>query len=339
MRSLFDCYEGDSFLHRRNPALKLASVFVVVVALAMAFDPWTPLVFLVLGLAALRLLGGVPLRATLKPLALLAALGALGFVGANAFFYRPADERPLTVLWQAGALRVSAEGLRIGVALTLRMLAIVVFSLLFVTTTPPTALVLSLVQNARLPVRLGFGILVAYRFLPLWRTELGIIRAAHRIRGVAARPGLRGAWAELRRYAVPLLAGAIRQAERVAISMEAKSLGALPERTWRRRLRVTRADWALLLGTTLLVAALLLALARSGLLAGYGVVPRVASRVAPQLGADTVRRGRFSQRPAAPAQRPRAATPSSVRVAVVGSMIEVSTVETARPPMMTSAME
>jgi energy-coupling factor transport system permease protein len=95
----------------------------------------------------------------------------------------------VAVLWQAGPLRLTAEGLRVGVSHTLRMMAIVVVSMTFVATTSPTALVLSLIQNANFPFRLGYGILVAYRFLPLWQTELGIVRAAHRIRGVGRRPG------------------------------------------------------------------------------------------------------------------------------------------------------
>ncbi len=57
MRALLTYYEADSFLHRRNPALKLLSAFVVMAAAVLAFDPWTPLALLILGLAALTLAG------------------------------------------------------------------------------------------------------------------------------------------------------------------------------------------------------------------------------------------------------------------------------------------
>ena len=277
MNGLFSYYEGDSFLHRRNPSLKLLSLMVLMLAVAMAFDPWTPTIFFLAGLAVQRFLGRVPLRNLARPLLLFFALGALGFVGSNAFFYAPPPgislRSSVTILWQRGALRVTAEGLRMGVSLTIRMMAILTFSMLFVTTTDPTDLVLSLIQHARFPFRLGYGILVAYRFLPLWRTELAIIQAAHRVRGVGERATLKGRWEQLRRYAVPLLAGAIRKSERVAIAMDSKAFGALPRRSYYRQVRVTWLDWAMLAGTISATVVILLVLGRAGLLIGYGVVP------------------------------------------------------------------
>lgn len=273
MNALISYYEGDSFLHRRNPTLKLMSVMVMMLAVTMAFDPWSSLAFLLVGLGVQCVLGRVPLRSVGWPLLFMLILGALGFVGSNAFFYAPPPARSVTVLWQRGALKVTAEGLRVGISLTIRMLAIMVFSIIFVTTTDPTDFVLSLIQHARFPFRLGYGILVAYRFVPLWRTELDIIRSAHRIRGVGERMTLRGRWEQLRRYAVPLLAAAIRKSERVSVAMDSKAFGALPTRTYYRRLDVGWVDWAMLVGTLLLTTLILFVLARIGLLAGYGFVP------------------------------------------------------------------
>ena len=273
MNGLFSYYMGDSFLHRRNPSLKLLSLMVMVLAVTLAFDPWTPTAFFLLGLVILPLLGHVSLRTLRMPLLFFFILGALGFVGSNALFYAPTVGKPLTILWQGGTFRVSIEGIQVGISLAMRMMAIVFFSMIFVTTTDPTDLVLSLIQNVRFPFRLGYGILVAYRFLPLWRTELEVIRAAHRIRGVGERTTLSGRWEQLRRYAVPLLANAIRKAERVAIAMDSKAFGALPRRTYYRKLEVTRADWAMFVGTLAITGLILCILARAGLLMGYGVVP------------------------------------------------------------------
>lgn len=273
MNGLFNYYMGDSFLHRRNPSLKLLSLMVMVLAVTLAFDPWTPTVFFLLALVILLLLGHVSLRTLRMPLLFFFILGALGFVSSNALFYAPSVGKPLTILWQGGTFRVSIEGIRVGISLAMRMMAIVFFSMIFVATTDPTDLVLSLIQNVRFPFRLGYGILVAYRFLPLWRTELEVIRAAHRIRGVGERTTLSGRWEQLRRYAVPLLANAIRKSERVAIAMDSKAFGALPRRTYYRKLEVTRADWAMFVGTLAITGLILCILARAGLLMGYGVVP------------------------------------------------------------------
>jgi len=273
MRGLLTFYEADSYLHRRNPSIKLLAVALPIGALTMAFDPYTPLAFWALGLAALVSLGRVPLRRVVRPLGVFLLLGAVGFVGSNAFFHRPAPGAQVTVLWQAGGLRVTAEGLCVGVSLALRMMAIVTYSMLYVATTDPTAMVLSLIQNARFPYRLGYGVLVAYRFLPMWRTELDIIRAAHRIRGVGERATWRGKWEQLRRYAVPLLAGAIRKAERVSIAMDSKAFGARPDRGYYRRQTVTRADWLMLAVVAVMTLAIPLVLTRLGVLIGFGIVP------------------------------------------------------------------
>lgn len=274
MNGLLSYYEGDSFLHRANPTLKLVSLMLIVLAVTMAFDPWTPLVFFILTLIAQRFLGRVYLRQMVWPLLFFFFLGALGFMGSNALFYASPAGKAVTVLWERGSLRMTAEGLRVGISLTIRMMAIVTCSMIFVTTTDPTDFVLSLIQHAHFPFRLGYGILVAYRFLPLWRTELDIIRSAHRIRGVGERTTFKGRWEQLRRYAVPLLASAIRKSERVSSAMDSKAFGALPKRTYYRHLDITWSDWALLVSTLVATVLTLFVLAKVGLLAGYGFVPQ-----------------------------------------------------------------
>lgn len=273
MAGLFNYYLHDSILHRRNPAIKLLALMIMMIAVTMAFDPWTPFVFFVLGLLMERILGRVPVRQFARPLAVILVLSALGFIGANAFFYTPLPGREVTVLWQSGSARITLEGIRMGISLTLRVLAILMFSIIFITTTDPTDFVLSLIQQARFPYRLGYGILLVYRFLPLWRAELDIIRAAHRIRGAGERPTLKGRWEQFQRYTVPLLAGAIRKAERVAIAMDSKALGATEKRTYYRDVRVRPADWAFLAGVASLTAIVLFGMAQLGLLEGFGVVP------------------------------------------------------------------
>ena len=88
-------------------------------------------------------------------------------------------------------------------------------------------------RTLRVPYRLGYTALAALRFVPRFRHELEVIRAAHRVRGT---DGGRGPVAAVRRtisYAIPLLASAIRHAERVALAMDARAFGAHPTRTER----------------------------------------------------------------------------------------------------------
>jgi energy-coupling factor transport system permease protein len=136
------------------------------------------------------------------------------------------------------------EALLIGCATALRLGAIVALSLIGGLTTTGPDLVRALVQQLRVPYRIGYTAMAAFRFVPRFATELEIIRAAHRVRG---SHGGRGPFAAVARrfgYVVPLLAGAIRHAERVALSMDSRAFGAYPTRTERYLVPFRRRDTA-----------------------------------------------------------------------------------------------
>jgi len=268
----FEYYERDSFLHRANPTTKLMAVFVLLLAVIMAFDPFTPLLFLIFAIALMCGLGRIPLFYILRTL-IPFWLVAIGFVVTNGFLYDVTKVQTPTVLGRWGPFLVTQEGLEAGLSLGLRALAIVSYSMMFVMTTAPTDFVLSLIQQARLSYRFGYGILVSYRFMPLLQAEYDTIRAAHKVRGVGERTGLRDRYQQLKRYAVPLLASAIRKSERVALAMDSKAFGAASARTYYRALHVRRGDWLFLAGVVIAVVLIIMGLAWLGLLKGYGIVP------------------------------------------------------------------
>jgi energy-coupling factor transport system permease protein len=269
--NLFEFYEQDSFLHRVNPTVKLAAIFIMLLAVVLAFDPLTPLIFLLLAVALLTALGRIPLLLILRAL-IPFWIVAIGFILTNAFLYNTSQVQSPTVLARWGAAWITLEGVRAGLSLGLRALALVSYSMLFVMTTDPTNFVLSLIQQARLSYRFGYGILVSYRFLPMLRAEYDIIRAAHHVRGIGERAGLRDRYEQFKRYAIPLLASAIRRSERVALAMDSKAFGA-PGRSYYRVLSVKRSDWLFLLAIITAAALILIVLARAGLLQGFGLVP------------------------------------------------------------------
>lgn len=208
----------DARLQKLNPVVKLAVLLTVIAAMLFVSDPWIPLFMVGLAGLMLRLFGAVPLRTffiIMSPFGLF----ALSFLWIHALF--PA-ERGETVLFTVGFLVIAKENVLTGVTFGLRALVFASWSMMFVLTTEPTKLMLSLIQHCRLPARYGYGMMAAYRFLPILQEELRIIRNAHRIRGLGETGGWKGKWQELKRYAIPLLAGAIRKADRVAIAMESK---------------------------------------------------------------------------------------------------------------------
>jgi energy-coupling factor transport system permease protein len=250
------------FLDRVNPVFKLAGLLVLTVALTLFFDPVTPAAFLVLTAAGGRLFGGVRLRSVGRFLFPFAPAVAGVFL-ANILFNRLNATSP--ALWQVGSVRVTGPALVIAGSLSLRLLAFATLSMVFVRTTKPGDLVLSLVHQLRLSHRLAYGVLAGYRMLPLLSGEYALIRAAHRVRGVREAKGPAGELARARRYAVPLLAGAVRRAGRVALAMDARGFGAFPQRTYRRRMVVQSRDWVFLLSLLVVGAAVVAVLWAAGL--------------------------------------------------------------------------
>lgn len=253
---MFSYYERDSALHRMNPTIKLGAILAGMIGLTVIVDPYTPGLLLLTGILLGRVLGSIPVRAMLRGLVPFLLI-AFGFFWMHVLF--PSPDNAVTVLAEIGPLTVYREGLLRGSGLALRILCFAGFSLIFVATTDPTEFILSLMQNLRLAPRFGYSILAAYRFFPLYQEQFRILRDAHRVRGVVDSTSINGAYRRLRRYAVPLLAAGVRQAERVAVAMEARGFTGKVPRTYYRRISVRPSDWLLaggFLGLVVLTMAL-----------------------------------------------------------------------------------
>lgn len=122
-----------------------------------------------------------------------------------------------------GADAASAEAARAGGVLFLRALACGMVSLVFARAVEPSRLLRALMAQARLPAPLGYALFAALNVAPNLAAEIRLMRLARAMRAGRApprRPGPREALGLL----IPLLAGAIRQATRTAIAMEARGL-------------------------------------------------------------------------------------------------------------------
>lgn len=258
---MFNYYEGQSILHQMNPVLKLSSIGFSMIILTFSFDPFVPLMLLITLLLLSFWLGNVPFLAMLKGLIPFLTL-AIGFFIMQVLFPRGASG---PVVFSLGNFVVYQESFLRGMALGLRVLAYSAYALLFVATTDPTELLLSLMQQAKLPPKYGYSILAAYRFFPLYQSEFTNLKEAHQVRGVNERTGLKGKFEELRRYAIPLLAQAIRKAERVAIAMEARGFTGDRNRNYYKQISVNSIDWLLALGFVFLVPIFILIINHFGL--------------------------------------------------------------------------
>lgn len=230
-------------LYGLNPLAKIAAPLPAMVLLVFVRDLATPLVFL--GVAYGVLLAGARLTRGLVLLLSVVVPGAALFVGLGMSLWADASRVDQgIVIVQLGGWTLYGGAVAIGFATGLRLAAIVALALAAGLTTTGPDLARSMVQQLRVPYRVGYTALAAFRFVPRFGHELDVIRQAHRVRGAY---GGRGPFAALARwwgYVVPLLAGAIRHAERVALAMDARAFGAYPDRTERHLVPFRRRDIA-----------------------------------------------------------------------------------------------
>ncbi|MDQ1130154.1 energy-coupling factor transporter transmembrane protein EcfT [Microbacterium sp. SORGH_AS_0888] len=220
------------FLYRLNPLSKLAAVIPATIALVFVRDLATPIAFLVLSYVTLLI--GVRMSARLSGVLLGAIPGGILLIGCGFSLWVDASRvADTSAVLRLGDWTLYAGALSLGFATALRLGAIIALALVAGMSTAGPDLARSLVQQLRVPYRVGYTALAAFRFVPRFAYELEVIRQAHRVRGAHAG---RTPWAAAARgfgYVVPLLAGAIRHAERVAMAMDARAFGAYPTRTER----------------------------------------------------------------------------------------------------------
>ena len=226
-----------------NPLAKLAAPLPAMLLLVFVRDLWTPIAFLVLAYGVLLLGAGLSrLLLLVLGVAVPAAVAVIG-TGMSLWADTARVDRTVEIL-SIGAWTLYGGALEVGFATALRLAAIISLALVAGLTTSGPDLVRASVQHLRVPYRIGYTALAAFRFVPRFGHELDVIRQAHRVRGAH---GGRGPFASIARwwgYIVPLLAGAIRHAERVALAMDARAFGAHPDRTERHLVPFRRRDVA-----------------------------------------------------------------------------------------------
>lgn len=238
----------DSPLGRTSPVVKLGIAILWLVGLATTLHPLPPVIVTAVVLVAGLTIGGIAplvLGRTLAPV----WLAALAIGLSNMLFSTANSDPTTTTLLQVGPMRIAQEAFVGGVSIMLRVAAIACVGAVFALTTDSTRLADALVQQARVPARFAYGALAAYSAIPRFAEDLTTLRQARRIRG------LRAGWHPS--VFVGLLVLAIRHADRMAVSMDARAFGSGP-RTHYREIRWSPLD---LLVAVAAVATLAIALA------------------------------------------------------------------------------
>jgi energy-coupling factor transport system permease protein len=230
MSATYQYLRVNSFLHGVDALTKMAWLLLLSVFAFLLGSPVFLLGQIVLLVLSGLILGRIPVRHFVRGTAVLWVLMA------GIFFFQVLFQHAGAELFRVGPLPINSEGVRLGLAIGLRIALISVAALVFIWTTRPRDLIIGLVQLG-LPYRLGYAILVAFQFVPLLESQAAVIRDAHSVRGVAEASGRIEAW---RRYMFPMLAFGIRKAESAAIAMDARALGASSRRTFIDEFRWSR---------------------------------------------------------------------------------------------------
>jgi energy-coupling factor transport system permease protein len=244
----------DSILDRMDAITKLVWVFVVgiygfVLGSPVLLGASVALVILtgaVFGRISFRVFRGVAVYLVILSLA----------VGIGQLIIRQGGD----VLVALPVVPITDEGLEWALRFAFRIMLISFASMVFIWTTDPRKLVLGLVHLG-VPYRIGYGLFVALRFMPLLENEAEVIRQAIAVRGVAEVSGRREA---LRRYVMPLLVAAVRRSEDIAITMDSRAFGAYPTRTYVDPFRWTASGFALVIAYLIIATVLIYVGAQMG---------------------------------------------------------------------------
>lgn len=185
-----------------------------------------PLVFLS---ARLPLRGLAGLRLALSTAVLLALLQIL-FVNEGEVFL------------QAGRFAITDTGLYAAVRIGGRFLAVLLISYAFVLSTSANDLSYVLMQIG-LPYRYGFALVTALRLVPIFQREADLVYKAQLARGCRYDQfRLRNLLDLMRQYLFPLLVSTLGKVDALAVSMESRSFGLHPTRTYVHLLPFHRRD-------------------------------------------------------------------------------------------------
>lgn len=237
-----------------NPVTKLLLAMLLSVPLFASIDVTSALAAIGLQLLCLPLTGlrlGMVLK-RLLPIVIFAPIAGVSML----LYAEPAGH----IYFTFGFATISDDSIALAIAVSLRVIALGLPTILLFGGTDPTRLADALAQVAKLPSRFVLGILAGTRMLGLFLDDWRTMSLARRARGVGDRGVLRRFFS----MAFVLLVFAVRRGSKLALAMEARGFGSGIPRTWSRPSRLHPRDGVALLGGIAIMALALTAAVVAG---------------------------------------------------------------------------
>ena len=237
-------YPADSILHRLDPRVKFIGTFLFLISLFVADSFWGYALATVFLAAAIGL-SKVPVKFMLKglkPLFIILLITVLF----NLFLI------PGEVLWSAGFLKITREGVVQAVKIGIRLIYLVIGSSIMTLTTTPNQLtdgmekILAPLNKIKVPVHeISMMMSIALRFIPILMEETDKIMKAQIARGADFESGnIIQRAKSMVPLLVPLFISAFRRADDLAMAMEARCYHGGGYRTQMKPLGFHRRDYA-----------------------------------------------------------------------------------------------
>lgn len=249
---------GDSPMHRLDARVKFTACLLFMLA-GFAAQGWAAL--------SLVALAGLATLLSARMSARQAWAGFRPFVGLALFVavFDTLFTSGQTVLWQAGPLCVSLEGIAFAAESVVRLALVATVTSTLMATTSATQLsnaceaLLKPLQGKGLRADdLGLSLDMTLRFVPLVQSELLEVKRAQQARLAPFDAG--SLPQRVRAYLpvlVPLFAACLRRSEDLALAIQNRAYGACPKRTCYRTMRLSHADAAALACSLALLAAVI----------------------------------------------------------------------------------
>lgn len=248
--------EGNSPLHRLDPRPKMLLVVGLIFLAVAAEHPLVPGALLGLVLAAAQVAGAWPALRRVRTILL-----TIGGFSTVAWALLARGTTPLLG-------PVTVESLLYGLGTGLKLVATIAGSVVFLATTKNEEIAAGLIRLG-LPYPMAFAFSTALRLVPTFVGTGATIIQAQKSRGLDVESG--HLLERMRKHiplVVPIFAGAIRSANRLAMALESKGFGARPRRTYYLELRMGPGDWAAVAVAALMFLGFLLIR-----LTGWGEIP------------------------------------------------------------------
>jgi energy-coupling factor transport system permease protein len=217
--------DRDTWLHRLHPLVRLFGMIAVFIAAFSAERPlWELPILAVLGVL-LVWSGGLSNVYRLRYLFVLIFVMTLSIW---TVFYGP-DGAPPLLVW--GPITVSHTAPWFGLGMALKLVCFLASGILFLSVTRIEEFAYALTRLG-LPYKIGFTMTMAFRLVPVFVDAALSVVQAQRCRGLDFDRG--SLWARVRRYVpviVPVFMGALRRADQMAMTLDARGFQSSAPRT------------------------------------------------------------------------------------------------------------